>query len=71
MVITPSFEVNVRNYNDNLLDEYAPVKLVPDSEYANLRKQQRKVEQQYKNTGLHADKQNYIRIRKQTTELAQ
>ena len=34
-------------------------------------KWRRKAEKRYKNSGLDVDKQNYIRLRKQTTELAQ
>ena len=82
-ISSQSFGDNMRTYNQvlsELLDEHAPmksriIKTVPnapwfDSEYANLRKQRRKAEKQYKKTKLAADKENYKNIRKQTTESA-
>ena len=51
------------------------VKIIPnapwfDGEYGNLRKMRRKAEKQFKRSGLSADKENYKRLRKQTTALA-
>ena len=78
-----SFGDNINAYNEvlsELLNEHAPIKsrtikIVPnapwfDSEYENLRRLRRKAEKKYQKTKLVVDKENYINIRKQTTELA-
>ena len=63
-----------------VLNEHAPlksrnIKVVPnvpwfDAEYENTRKLRRKAERLYKKTGLLVHKENFIRLRKQTTTLA-
>ena len=63
-----------------LMDKYAPkvtrkVKIVDtapwfDTEYKELRRERRKAERMYKQTRNPADKDTFIRIRKETTELA-
>ena len=78
-----SFGENVASYNNNMreiLDKHAPVKLrklksVPeapwfDAEYALLRRQRRKAEKKYRRSQLVVDKDEYIKLRKQTTQLA-
>ena len=51
------------------------IKIVPhapwfDSEYCNLRKKRRKAEKKYKKTKLSEDKEAFVALRKQTTNLA-
>ena len=41
-----------------------------DAEYAALRKQRRKAERRFRNTGLLVHKEEYIALRKQTTSLS-
>ena len=78
-----SFGDGIIAYNDVLreaLNKHAPiksrtikiVKTAPwfDSEYENLRRQRRKAEKQYQKTKLAVHKENYVNLRKQTTELA-
>lgn len=78
-----TFKDSINCYNrvlQNLLDEHAPlksreIKIVPDApwfdwEYENLRKLRRKAEKQYRKTGLTVHKENFINLRKQTTNLA-
>ena len=80
---TTPFEEGISEYKivtSKVLDEHAPrksrrVKVVNtapwfDFEYVNLRKLRRKAERQYRRTGFLADKENYKRFRKQTTDLA-
>ena len=65
---------------EHVLDEHAPLKtrkmkIVPDApwfdvEYANLRKLRRKAEKQFRKTGLAEHRENFINLRKQTTDLA-
>ena len=78
-----SFGDNVNHYNRNMrkiIDKHAPlksrkIKSVPeapwfDAEYAFLRKQRRKAEKKYRKSLLVVDKDEYIKLRKQTTQLA-
>ena len=78
-----AFGDNVKTYNkvlSDILDKQAPVitktiKIVPnapwfDAEYASLRKLRRKAEKQYKKSRLISDKDNFISLRRQTTQLA-
>ena len=77
------FSDNIKQYNDTLstlLDEHAPVrrkkvKIVSnapwfDSEYSNLRKLRRKAEKKFQKSGLSVHKDDFIRLRKQCTDLA-
>ena len=63
----------------SLVDSHAPVKTktikIPkapwfDVEYKNLRKKRRKAEKKYRKSFSEQDKQVYIDLRKQTTDLA-
>ena len=78
-----SFGDNMKKYNKilkDILDEHAPqkkckIKIVTgapwfDAEYANLRKSRRKAEKKYQKSKLQEDKENYIRIRKESIKLA-
>ena len=63
-----------------LLDKHAPlitktIKVVPnapwfDDEYKQLRKSRRKAEKKYKRSKLPVDKEEFVRLRKETTTLA-
>ena len=78
-----SFGEIIMTYNDtmmDIIDEHAPIikkriKVVPeapwfDGEYANKRKQRRRAEKVYRRTGLQADKNIYINLRKEALILA-
>ena len=82
-VSAQTFGDNMRIYNTvlgELLDKHAPmktrsIKIVPtapwfDGEYEKLRKQRRKAEKKFKKTKIPADKEKFINLRKQTTQLA-
>ena len=83
ITITNDFGKTVDDYNTklaNLMDKHAPkttreVKIVEsapwfDSEYRELRKQQRKAEKKYKRTDEPCDKETFKDLRKETTTLA-
>ena len=78
-----SFRENISLYNNALsevLNKHAPVKkktikCLPESpwfdgEYIRLRRQRRKAQVRFKKTGVPADKEEYINLRKQCTNLA-
>ena len=64
----------------SITDKYAPVKtklikIVPsapwfDAEYLRLRKLRRKAEKKYRKSGLFIDREEFINLRKQSTDLA-
>ena len=75
---TNKIVVKMGNYNTVLtevINKHAPIKnkqikVVPeapwfDAEYADLRKLRRRAEKKYKKTGLEADKNLYVTLRKQ------
>ena len=81
--VTIDLQTKVGHYNSILeetLNKHAPlkskeIKLVNDSpwfdqEYVALRKQRRKAEKKFHKSGLLADKEKFVDLRKQTTELA-
>ena len=78
-----TFGQKVKRYNEVLaevLQKHAPLmsmkqKIVPnapwfDNEYRNLRKLRRKAEKQFVKSGLLRDKESFINMRKQATDLA-
>jgi len=78
-----SFGEKISFYNENMssiLDKHAPlksktIKVVPkapwfDGEYIDLRRKRRKAEQKYRQTRNESDKSAYVKLRKQTTDLA-
>ena len=80
---TCSFGDKILEYNKflkEMLEDYAPqqnktIKVVPnapwfDTEYKELRKRRRKAEKQFKRSKSIADKECFVALRKQTTELA-
>ncbi len=80
---TTTLAINAKSYNEvmtGVLNDHAPmksktIKIVPnapwfDCEYEHLRKLRRKAEKTYRRSGLDADKENYKKLRKQTTDLA-
>ena len=82
-IMQGNFGERVHNYNctmKNMVNEFAPlqtkvIKVVPnapwfDSEYRELRKARRKAEKKYKRTKLQSDKEVFVSLRKQTTNMA-
>ena len=80
---TKNMAEKVENYNSALsevLDKHAPIKTKQikvvatapwfDVEYISLRKQRRKAEKKFRKSKSQEDKDVYINLRKQTTELA-
>ena len=78
-----NFGERVQIYNDTvkgMVEEKAPlqskvIKVVPnapwfDSEYRNLRKARRRAEKKFKQTKLPADKEIFVKLRKDTTAMA-
>ena len=78
-----SLDTVIDLYHDtvaNIVERYAPLKTVKiknvpkspwfDYEYAELRRKQRKAEKQFKTSNDAADKNIYIKLRKETTKLA-
>ena len=78
-----SFGDRVHNYNSvlrGMLHDYAPlqtktIKVVPsapwfDTEYKELRRRRRKAERKYKKSKSDADKETFVNIRKQATEMS-
>ena len=78
-----TFGEKISYYNENMssiLDNHAPlksktIKVVPkapwfDGEYVDLRRKRRKAEKKYRKTHDEVDKSAFLKLRKQTTELA-
>ena len=81
--VTNSVDEIVENYNaviTEVLNKHAPIKTKEikvvttapwfDGEYITLRKQRRKAEKKHRKSGLQVHKEEYVNLRKQTTDVA-